>query len=114
MEWNVYLLLWLCKLQLVQESNLRNKMDEEDFPIFSNILQSDCWPIPGRVRTPIIEYEDQTVISSNQKPLIIELAANRYPLNQQDKIKICGYRSDTREDYLNNEEESNENYVGTL
>ena len=23
------------------------------------------------------------------------IAANRYPLNQQDKIKICGYQSDT-------------------
>ena len=23
------------------------------------------------------------------------IAAHRYPLNQQDKIKICGYRSDT-------------------
>ena len=23
------------------------------------------------------------------------IAASRYPLNQQDKIKICGYRSDT-------------------
>ena len=30
---------------------------------------------------------------------LFQIAASRYPLNQQDKIKICGYRSDTNENY---------------